>query len=540
MIDHFKYQVLLVDDEEEIREGMAYKVPWEELGYQIVGTAENGMDALEIVEKEMPDIIITDIQMPYMDGLHLIEKAMKIVPNAKFIVFSGYDRFEYAQRAVTLQVTQYLLKPFSLVQFKESLTNLKRKMDEERENNRNLDILNQRFEENLPILSANFIVSCLNGSLSREITEQQAHNLSIKFINNRIVVLFQTSTNQYESYFSENQSLFVMALKNTMEKTFEENYPNISFLIGDQFAVVIHIEHTESIGQLVLAVNEICRSVKRLSNQDIVAGIGGLAGTLHDLKDSYREAQNALAYSYLLDQTELFATYIRDVEKDSSGGITLSENDERQFINILKYGTTEKINYLLDKQFQLLREYKLSASQYELYLMEHITLLLRITNMYHLNGEVVFGEHLMDFSIKSKNISLEKNEEWFRIKCHQINKKIRTETKNSGKSVIEKAKSYMKEQFHNQELSVEKIASELYLSPAYFSSLFKKEQGQSVVSYLTEQRLNEAVQLLKTTDEKTYIIAERVGYAEANYFSYVFKKKFGISPNNYRRQIQSH
>lgn len=539
-MDYFKYRVLLVDDEEEIREGMTRKVPWEELGYQIVGTAENGMDALEIVEKEMPDIIITDIQMPYMDGLHLIEKAIKIVPNAKFIVFSGYDRFEYAQRAVTLQVTQYLLKPFSLEQFKESLTNLKIKMDEERENNRNLKILNQRFKENLPILSANFIVSCLNGSLSREITEQQAHNLNIKFIKNRIVVLFQTSTNQYDSYFSENQTLFVMALKNTMEKTFEENYPNISFLIGDQFAVVIHLENTDLIGEVVLAVNEICRSVKRLSNQDIVAGIGGLACTLHDLKDSYREAQNALAYSYLLDHTELFATYIRDVEKDFSGGINLSENDERQFINILKYGTSEKINHLLDKQFQLLREYKLSASQYELYLMEHITLLLRITNMYNLDGETVFGERLMDFSIDPKSNSLEKSEEWFRMKCHQLNKKIRLDTKNSGKSVIEKAKSYMKEQFHNQELSVEKIASELYLSPAYFSSLFKKEQGQSVVSYLTDQRLNEAIQLLKTTDEKTYLIAEKVGYAEANYFSYVFKKKFGISPNNYRRQIQSY
>ena len=538
-MEQCNYRVLLVDDEEEIREGMARRVPWEELGYQIVGTAENGMDALEIVEKELPDVIITDIQMPYMDGLHLIEKAVDIVPNAKFIVFSGYDRFEYAQRAVTLQVAEYLLKPFSLDQFKDSLLKIKNKMDEEREKNRNLEQLNDRFKENLPVLRASFMVSCLNGSLSSSTIKQQAQNLTIPFKDNSVVVLFQTSTQQYESYFSENESLFVMALKNTIEQALEKDYPNISFLIGDQFAVVIQLVTAENIGQLVIVVNEICRSAKQLSNHPVLAGIGGVAYSLDEMQTSYREAQNALAYSYLLDQTELFATYIRDVEKEPSEELILSENAERKFINIIKYGNTEKLNHLLNKQFRILREYKLSPSQYQIHLMGHITLLLKIANTHHLNDELVFGERIMDYSATHPNLTLEEGEEWFRLKCHQINKKIRSEVKSSGKSVIQKAKAYMVEHFHDQDLSVEKIASELYLSPAYFSSLFKKELGQTVVSFLTEQRLNEAIQLLETTDEKTYVIAERVGYTEANYFSYVFKKKYGISPNNYRRQLQS-
>nr|WP_275581408.1 AraC family transcriptional regulator [Enterococcus lemanii] len=126
---------------------------------------------------------------------------------------------------------------------------------------------------------------------------------------------------------------------------------------------------------------------------------------------------------------------------------------------------------------------------------------------------------------------------WFLTKSQQLNEKIQWSTADSGKAVIQKAKLLVKEQYSDPELTIEKMSQALFLSPAYFSSLFKKETGQSFISFLTEERLQQARQLMETTNDKSYVVAEKVGYSEPNYFSYVFKKRFGLSPSKYRNQM---
>ncbi|MCC9274033.1 MAG: response regulator, partial [Enterococcus aquimarinus] len=173
------YKVLLVDDEAEIREGMAQRIPWETLGFKIIGTAENGLEALDIIEKDYPEIIITDIQMPFMDGLALIERARSLLPLSKFIVFSGCDVFEYAQKAVSLHVAEYLLKPFSAQDLITVLVSLKQKMDQEKQERRDIAKLQRDFEDNLPLLRQSFLLSCLSGLLTPERMDQQRESFSL-------------------------------------------------------------------------------------------------------------------------------------------------------------------------------------------------------------------------------------------------------------------------------------------------------------------------------------------------------------------------
>lgn len=173
------YKVLLIDDEAEIREGMAARIPWKELGFIICGTAENGVEALELAEKNHPDIIITDIQMPFMDGLTFIQKAQKMLPLSKFIVFSGYERFEYAQKAISLHVTEYLLKPFSSQDLIEVLIHTKNEMNQEKQQRRNLELLQKQFQENLPLLRQNFLLSCLSGLVTEESIIQQSASFKL-------------------------------------------------------------------------------------------------------------------------------------------------------------------------------------------------------------------------------------------------------------------------------------------------------------------------------------------------------------------------
>ena len=138
------------------------------------------------------------------------------------------------------------------------------------------------------------------------------------------------------------------------------------------------------------------------------------------------------------------------------------------------------------------------------------------------------------FALISSTQKKEDFAKWLLQAATAVNQSVNTERDNTTKQVIQEARQYIMDNYQDAELSVEKICRHLHMSPAYFSTMFKKETGKTYVAYLTEVRLDKAVELLNKTDDKTYVIAAKVGYQEQNYFSYVFKKRFGISPTKFR------
>ena len=167
--------------------------------------------------------------------------------------------------------------------------------------------------------------------------------------------------------------------------------------------------------------------------------------------------------------------------------------------------------------------------------MEIMTSMFKLLYSYNYNIDEIFGEDFNCYDYISKFNSLSDIKNWFLEKSLKINKFIKSERVHSSMILVEEAKEYIRNNYMDSDISVEKLCSKLHISPAYFSTIFKKETDMSFVNYLTEVRLEEAIKLLNTTDSKTYIIAEKVGYPEANYFSYVFKKKFKVSPSKYRK-----
>ncbi|NLM66805.1 MAG: helix-turn-helix transcriptional regulator, partial [Enterococcus sp.] len=246
----------------------------------------------------------------------------------------------------------------------------------------------------------------------------------------------------------------------------------------------------------------------------------------------------ALTYSYRLDRSEWFATYQKDIAKEQAvTALLLTENEERTFTNLIKLGNKELLTQAINESFKRIKEQHVPLKYYQVYLLEHVTLLLKIAHSYSFEPMDVFGEDLLKMVEDLQKVSLEEMTRWFLTKSQQLNEKIQWSTADSGKAVIQKAKLLVKEQYSDPELTIEKMSQALFLSPAYFSSLFKKETGQSFISFLTEERLQQARQLMETTNDKSYVVAEKVGYSEPNYFSYVFKKRFGLSPSKYRNQM---
>lgn len=536
------YKIMIVDDEEEIRLGIIKKIDWEAYGFVVVGDAENGQDALEKAEKLQPDVIMTDIKMPYMDGLELGKKLVELMPSTKIIVFSGCDDFEYAHQAIKINVVEYVLKPINSTEFIEVLQRLKSQLDKEYDEKRNLETLYKHYVESLPVIREQFLVGMLEGRISGSQWKDQSENLGIDFKYEYIsvaliradgVLMLEDNKDSADAGIQKEPTLVPISIKKMVDETMDKYTKFVSFIYSDMVVVIGNLIEKIDILQFIKGINEICKEYMRIMDLNISAGIGYVYDDPSEMRFSYRSAQNALDYRFILGTGK--AIYIDDVEPDNSIHLQLDEQEERVMLNAIKISSEEEITETIDNLFKKFQDLLLPFNQYRIYLMEIMTSILKLVQNYNLDINEIFGENFNCYSYLEAFDSIDEVKKWITNKAIKINDYIKKERINSSMLLIEKAKQYIKESYSDSDVSVEKLCSKLHVSPTYFSTIFKKETGENFVNYLTTVRLEEAVKLLNTTDDKTYMIAEKVGYPEANYFSYVFKKKFGVSPSKYRK-----
>ena len=519
------HKVLIVDDEEEIRLGIIKKIDWEKYGFTIVGDAENGKDAIEKFERLQPDIIMTDIKMPFMNGLELGEYVAKRSPSTKIIIFSGSDDLEYAHRAIKINVVEYVLKPINSTELIEVLKKLKIIIDDEYNEKNNIEKLNRFYIESLPVMKEKFLVGTIEGRIKNSDWVQAGKKVGVEFKYPYFAVGVL-----YSEY--KEQDFADISIKQIVDETINNYFEGISFIYSEKVIIIANLESKENIISLVHGLNEVCKSCEKVLKQQVSAGIGQVVRDYEDIRFSYKMARNALHYRMVLGTGK--AIYIDDVEPDNSLQLQFDENDERELLNVIKLKSNTEIEECISRLFYRIEKLLLPFNKYKIYFIEITTSLLKIVQPYNINVDEVFGEgfncysHLDDFN------SIEQAKDWFLEKSIRINNLIKRERVDSSKLLVEKAKEYINDNYSNPDLSVEDVCSQLHVSATYFSTLFKKGTGSSFINYITTVRLDEAVNLLNTTDYKSYIIAEKVGYPEANYFSYVFKKKFGVSPSKYR------
>lgn len=534
------YKIMIVDDEEEIRLGIIKKIDWEANGFIVVGDAENGKEALEKAEKLQPDVIMTDIKMPFMDGLELGQKLVELMPSSKIIVFSGCDDFEYAHRAIKINVVEYVLKPINSVELIEVLKRLKTQLDHEYNEKRNLETLYKHYVESLPVIREQFLVGVIEGRISESQWNEQSENLGIDFEYDylSVAVIHADGSLTLDEVgdnisISKEPTLVPISIKKIVDENMDKYCKFASFLYSDMVVVIGNFEKKDDILLFIKGINEVCKIYERIMNLTISSGIGYVYSRPVEIRFSYKAAQNALDYRFILGTGK--AIYIDDVEPDNSVQLQLDEQEERYMLNAIKISSEEEIRMAIDNLFKKFEDLLLPFNQYRIYLMEIMTSILKLVQAYNLDIDEIFGRNFNCYSYLEAFNSINEVKKWIVSKAIKVNDYIKKERINSSMLLIERAKQYIKENYRDYDISVEKLCSELHVSPTYFSTMFKKETKMNFVNYLTTIRLEQAVRLLNTTDDKTYIIADKVGYPEANYFSYVFKKKFGVSPSKYRK-----
>ena len=537
------YRIILVDDEEEVRQSIIKKIDWEDAGFSVVGDAENGQEALEKVEALEPDVILTDIRMPYMDGLSLAERVRQRYPSIKIVIFSGYDEFEYAKQAIKLNVTEYILKPVNVEELTAILKRIKSNLDEEIEQKRNVSLLRENYRRNLPILREQFLNELVGGTASSQNMEERMMEYHIplagakKWVAAAIDIGKEALGAGRELPLHRERDLIPISVKQLFGEKLEQYCRCAVFTSsrasGSELALIAAIDGENSQTGLIDVLGDICKEIRKILEVPVTVGIGHSCQDLKDIGGSYKSAMDALGYKAIVGAGGTI--YINDVEPVSSGLLRFDSRAEAALMAAVKFGPREQIEEAVRAVVDKMIDAKVHFSQCQAYMLSISSSMIQMIQQYELDiTQLSEGDAADTFAIIPKMVKVEDFSRWLLSMALHINQAMNQERDNTMKQVIQKAKEYIMENYQDPDLSVEKICRQLHLSPAYFSTMFKKETGQAYIAYLTQVRLDKAVELLNKTDDKTYVIAAKVGYQEQNYFSYVFKKRFGISPTKFR------
>lgn len=559
------YKLLLVDDEEDVREGLLREIDWNGCGYEIIGTAENGREALEAVDKLQPDVVVTDIQMPFLNGLQLSEGIREQFPTIKIIILTGYDEFQYAQKAVKLHIDEYVLKPFSSQELVNVLVKVKGSMDEEQAQRENVHLLQEHYRSSLPVLKEVFLASLFARKVSRKEIEEKSKLYDLPLFGSQFMlsVISLDTPCTFRSNLKEEEP----AIRQSLQRDAEVPQQSLSlkdtgdsrlqlfavYNIAEEIAykrqlglVIIHNEEVVLIScdgspdmepirrRTLLALEEVRQSVERYLRFTVTAGAGTVIHSLEEAPYAYKDAIAALDYRVILGSNRIIC--IDDVEMRMKEKLCFDHWKEEALTRCLKVGTAEELREMLDSLFQGLTEAHISVKDFQIYVMEMLIALMKVARDAGQAADAAVGDELASFGRIREFRHMEEAKQWMLRLCARLMRHIAADRQTSYKKLVQAAAAFVEANYQNSELSITMMCGHLHISAGYFSSIFKKETKMTFVNYLLQLRMEKAKQYLRSTDWKTFEIAEQVGYSDPNYFSYSFKKYAGISPKQYRSQ----
>lgn len=537
-----EYTLILVDDESHVRSNIRKSTPWNDFGFSVIGEANNGIEALELVEDLKPDVIITDIRMPYLDGIELIKQIREINPTITIIILSGYDEFTYAQTAIHYDVKEYILKPVSKKDFCELLSRTKKMLDANYSKVNNINVLKEKYKKALPILKEKFLLSLLTPAKDKDdedlIKRAKSFNYDIN-ANYFIVATIEANLN--------NSPLVAMAMMEVCRENLNEK--NAIYLQVDDQIVIIFIENKMGINndfeslfikQVFRIISEISSYLDKYLKGGATIGVGSSVKFPSLISRSYKDSLIALNYkTYQKNQNIL---YIKDVKHLDYPQINkekiLTQRDE--FLTALKMGNQEEVKKLASSLFD--NSSGLNPEELQSYLLSIVSIVAEVSLDYGTTITQIISSYSDKSLIQelSTITTVNKAKKWFTTLSIIINKAIKGKREQSHIKFVENAKKYIEEHYQDKTLCLETLCDYLGVSIAYFSSTFKKETGKSFVTACNITRINKAKILMSETDMKNYEISERVGFSDSNYFSFCFKRIVGISPSKFRNQLIKH
>ncbi|MCZ8518952.1 MULTISPECIES: helix-turn-helix domain-containing protein [Paenibacillus] len=532
------YSLLLVDDEDEVREGIMEKTDWAACGFRLLGAYDNGRDAAEALEWLRPDVLITDICMPFMDGLELSRYAAEQCRDTKIVIITGYEEFDYAKEAIKLKVNEYLLKPINSREFMEFLGRLKTELDEQRAARENLSVIRQQLNQSLPLLKERFLERLSTSVLKKEEMSRKLDYFQLPLPGPAFLSMaadidsWQTAqpAGAVDAAGSDIELLH-FAVFNIFQEIFEKESGGAVFRTRDDRIGVLLCGTPEEVGPLAQALaSHTAYSVEKYLKLTLSIGIGRACSAPAQIPQSFREACSALEYRLLLGSNRILC--ISDVEQGTSIHSMEYLEWEKKLLSALKMGKGNQVSSVLSAWLEEWRSAGLPVEKCYSMLYKFLVALMNWVAETGCEEAEVFGGD--PFKEMRAVRTLDQLKLWLEGLCHRVVCYLGEKRSIETQSQMRLAEAYIKEHYVDENLALQHVCDHIYMSTSYFSVCFKQHTGLTFVEYLTRLRIDKAKELLAATGLKAYDIASRVGYPDPQYFSVIFKRHTGRTPKEFR------
>jgi len=525
------YQIFVVEDELLIRQSIRNVIENMTGPYAFCGEASDGEMALSMMQDMMPDIVLTDIRMPFLDGFELIRHARQMMPWLKVVIISGYDDFEYAQKAISLGVDQYLLKPVRASELTRVIEAMAQQIDESKAQN----MLPQGYDsdEVQTALRQHFMRQLLHGGMATASLLERARSLKLDVVH----ACYQTVLFSFDCE-ELSQQLLQVAVQNLLVRLRMELY-----YLGDngQLALVLCGSDPKSLNEHVYQTIHIVRHELRELCPVITTVIGSAVQRLSAISDACRTASGLLQKVSSVSAGQVID--VNDTAQITAEIVGFGSMFGEAFQQKLQHASPEEVPALVDEVLN-----GPAGNQFSSVLVRYYALIDILKMAVHFISQATPGVDQKDVASQLSSqydlFAASNRRESFRetaIGLLQQGVGMKRETLSAMKysHVISRAEKYVKENFCSPDISLISTAKHVGMSAAHFSTVFSQTMGRSFINYLTAMRIERAKELLASTNQKLASIAMEIGYNEPNYFSHVFRKLEGITPKEYRSRMQA-
>lgn len=542
------YRFLIIDDEPVVREGIATTINWHAHGFELVGVCRDGREGLQALEELRPDVVMTDICMPFVDGLELAAAVAEQYPATKTILLTGYDEFEYAQEAVRLNVRDFILKPVTAAELRDILDSLHRELEEERNHTRNLQRLHEQVRESVPLLRGQFLTSLVHDPPSlREITERAAL-LDLDLPGPVFVTLLCDRDDRDDrDHTHTTTSLDGLAVQREIIRAADALPGAVTFTIPrDAVGILLSLEDFPgAIPRALECAERISDEVQRALGRTVSIGIGDAVRDLSELPESFRSARLALEQRFVLGSGQVITMdqvrgeQPRSVTEPSPRGASHGTDaaERHGLAHALKTGARNEAIEALNRIFRL-AEHTSSVEQCQVLMHRVLADALNALDSIAVDYRQVPGVDHNPFDQLGRFKTVDEIETWLRSFVNGVCALLASRREQHSHRKGVDAVAYIHRHYMRSDLGLQDVCSALAVSKSYLSPIFKNHTGMTFVEYLTVVRMNEAKVLLAGTDLKIYEIAAQVGFRNAHYFSLTFRKQTGVSASDYREQSQ--
>lgn len=535
------YKILLVDDEILVRDAIRENIDWKGMDCELVGDCENGQQAAEFVQNHEVDIVLTDICMPYMDGMELSHFLHDNYPDIIIVIFSGFGEFEYAKRAIQYNVSEYMLKPITAMELTKVIERMKEKADARQKEKNKIQILmrdSQGYKKNANMIRSKTIEALVNCTrdVKESLEEMDKMGIHMEASSYRVAVFdmdLYSDLYQIDTEKRQESALMAFVLYNVSDEIVNEKKAGVAYQEGSNRVCVVFMGNKTKEGSALIreTCQEIKDKVKEVIGIEVSMGIGSWVRSPGELIFSYRMAEKAIQRRYLLGGNLLI-----DMEEDETDQVISIQDYLEQLKNAIKTGKKEEMDRILDKIEEEIRGALVDKSYACVYLQQVIRVIGNSVQSMVSDGADIIMEREKLLKAVTEQKCFQAAADLVRAYAQKMFEELTNYNSSAGQRQASLAMDYIRNHYMDTELSLNSICSYLNISTSYFSTIFKDITGETFVEALTRTRMEKAKELLENTTLKNYEIAEKVGFSDPHYFGIAFKKMTGKTLTEYARE----